>query len=94
MGLCALGDPFNQALVRGVRYLIETQNADGSWSEEEITGTGFPKVFYLKYDMYRNSWPLVALGTYQQMLDKALAGVDHKSDDEPNGHPARNGAAH
>jgi squalene-hopene/tetraprenyl-beta-curcumene cyclase len=94
MGLCALGDPFNPALVRGVRYLIETQNADGSWSEEEITGTGFPKVFYLKYDMYRNSWPLLALGTYQQMLDKALAGVDHKNDDEPNGHPARNGAAH
>ena len=36
------------------------KNADGSWTENEITGTGFPKVFYLKYDMYRNAWPLHA----------------------------------
>ena len=41
------------------------RNADGSWSEDEITGTGFPKVFYLKYDMYRNNFPLLALATYE-----------------------------
>jgi Squalene-hopene cyclase C-terminal domain len=29
-----------------------------------ITGTGFPRVFYLKYDMYRNNWPLMALARY------------------------------
>ena len=28
----------------------------------ETTGTGFPKVFYLNNDMYRNTWPLLALG--------------------------------
>jgi squalene cyclase len=50
--------------------LIRTQNADGSWSEDEITGTGFPKVFYLKYDMYRNAWPLLALATYRQLLER------------------------
>ena len=65
MGLCAFDDPFNPALVRGVKHLIETQNPDGSWSEDEITGTGFPKVFYLKYDMYRNAWPLLALATLE-----------------------------
>ncbi|HOS76168.1 MAG TPA: hypothetical protein PKW12_13010, partial [Verrucomicrobiota bacterium] len=37
-------------------------------TEHETTGTGFPKVFYLKYDMYRNSWPLLALATYRQLL--------------------------
>ena len=43
----------------------------GSWTEFETTGTGFPKVFYLKYDMYRNSWPLLALATYRKLLGSA-----------------------
>jgi squalene-hopene/tetraprenyl-beta-curcumene cyclase len=45
--------------------LLNSQNRDGSWSEELITGTGFPKVFYLKYDMYRNNFPLLALATFE-----------------------------
>jgi len=69
MALCAFGDPDRPSLVRGVEYLIRTQNSDGSWSEDEITGTGFPRVFYLKYDMYRNSWPLLALATYRRLSD-------------------------
>ena len=52
MGLCAFDDPENPALKRGIEYLARTQNPDGSWTEHETTGTGFPKVFYLKYDMY------------------------------------------
>ena len=67
MGLCAFDDPENPALKRGIEYLARTQNADGSWTEHETTGTGFPKVFYLKYDMYRNAWPLLALATYNQI---------------------------
>lgn len=70
MGLCAFDDPNNPALKRGIDYLIRTQNPDGSWTELETTGTGFPKVFYLKYDMYRNSWPLLALATYRKLLPK------------------------
>lgn len=68
MGLCAFDDPHRPSLVRGVEYLLQHQNPDGSWTELEITGTGFPKVFYLKYDMYRNSWPLLALATYRDLL--------------------------
>jgi len=37
---------------------------DGAWHEPQITGTGFPGVFYLKYDMYRQNFPLLALATY------------------------------
>ncbi|NLH73764.1 MAG: squalene--hopene cyclase [Verrucomicrobia bacterium] len=70
MGLCAFGDPDRESLVRGVEYLIRTQNPDGSWTEHETTGTGFPKVFYLKYDMYRNAWPLLALATYRDLVAK------------------------
>ena len=80
MGLCAFDNPNLPSLQRGIEYLIRTQNPDGSWTEEETTGTGFPKVFYLKYDMYRNAWPLLALATYRKLLQK------HKS---INGRPVR-----
>ena len=76
MGLCAMGDPEDPWLKRGVEYLIRTQNEDGSWTEDEITGTGFPKVFYLKYDIYRNSWPLLAMATYRKLLRGREAGDD------------------
>ncbi|HMO64571.1 MAG TPA: prenyltransferase/squalene oxidase repeat-containing protein, partial [Verrucomicrobiota bacterium] len=69
MGLCTFGEPRRPSLLRGIQYLAETQNADGSWSEDEVTGTGFPRVFYLKYDMYRNAWPLLALATHQKLLE-------------------------
>ncbi len=74
MGLCAMGDPSDPAIERGIEYLVRTQNQDGSWTEDEITGTGFPQVFYLKYDMYRNSWPLLAMATYRRMLRGQKAG--------------------
>jgi squalene-hopene/tetraprenyl-beta-curcumene cyclase len=67
MGLCAFDDPHRESIRRGIEYLVRTQNADGSWTEHETTGTGFPKVFYLKYDIYRNSWPLLALATYRKL---------------------------
>lgn len=67
MGLCAFDEPDRPTLKRGIEYLIRAQNADGSWTENETTGTGFPKVFYLKYDIYRNAWPLLALATYRRI---------------------------
>jgi squalene-hopene/tetraprenyl-beta-curcumene cyclase len=68
MGLCTFDDPYRPSIQRGIEYLVSAQNADGSWTEHETTGTGFPKVFYLKYDMYRNSWPLLTLATYRNLL--------------------------
>ena len=64
MGICACGDLNRPSIQRGLRFLLSSQNADGSWNEPEITGTGFPGVFYLKYDMYRQNFPLLALATY------------------------------
>jgi squalene-hopene/tetraprenyl-beta-curcumene cyclase len=74
MGLCAFDDPHSTSIRRGIEYLVKMQNPDGSWTEAEITGTGFPKVFYLKYDMYRNAWPLLALATYQRLLEGRRPG--------------------
>ena len=76
MGLCAFDDPHRASIQRGIQYLIQTQNSDGSWTEHETTGTGFPRVFYLKYDMYRNSWPLLALATYRNLLGRSKPSVD------------------
>ncbi|MBI4660428.1 MAG: squalene--hopene cyclase [Verrucomicrobia bacterium] len=73
MALCTFEDPHLPSLVRGVEYLIQTQESDGSWSEVETTGTGFPRVFYLKYDMYRNSWPLLALANYRNLAMQKAA---------------------
>jgi squalene-hopene/tetraprenyl-beta-curcumene cyclase len=71
MGLCAFGDPNRPSVQAGMAYLIRMQNADGTWTELEATGTGFPRVFYLKYDMYRNSWPLLALATYRNLFSQS-----------------------
>jgi squalene-hopene/tetraprenyl-beta-curcumene cyclase len=76
MALCTFGDPNRHSLMRGIDYLIRTQNRDGSWTEHETTGTGFPKVFYLKYDMYRNSWPLLAFATYQKIVNRGPERFD------------------
>ncbi len=67
MGLMAVGRGTEQSARTGVRYLIETQRGDGWWQEHATTGTGFPRVFYLRYDLYRLAWPLIALREYAQV---------------------------
>ncbi|MEI6034641.1 MAG: squalene--hopene cyclase [Verrucomicrobiae bacterium] len=67
MGLCACGTAPRDSIRRGIGWLVQQQNPDGSWSEDYTTGTGFPCVFYLKYDMYRNHFPLLALATYEKV---------------------------
>jgi squalene-hopene/tetraprenyl-beta-curcumene cyclase len=64
LGLLAAGDCDTGSVIRGIEYLLETQRGDGSWHEELTTGTGFPKVFYLVYHLYRQSFPLLALATF------------------------------
>lgn len=61
MGLCAAGEVNSAAVERGVRYLLDTQRDDGNWDEPQYTGTGFPRVFYLRYHLYRTYFPLMAL---------------------------------
>jgi len=66
LGLIAGGDTNSSSLQHGIEYLVETQAADGQWPEELATGTGFPKVFYLNYHMYRLYFPLLALAAYNK----------------------------
>ena len=64
MGLLAANDMRSDSVQRGIAYLLKTQRRDGSWDESLYTGTGFPRVFYLEYTMYRQYFPLLALTTY------------------------------
>lgn len=68
IGLLTAADRNDPATLRAVTYLLEKQNSDGSWSEDEFTGTGFPCVFYLKYHLYRNYFPLYALARYRNLV--------------------------
>jgi len=65
LAACGPNDP---AVRNGVRWLVENQRADGNWDENYYTGTGFPRVFYLKYHLYRLYFPLMALGRYRRLL--------------------------
>lgn len=67
LGLMAGGDSGSISVRKGIEYLVRTQKADGTWDEELATGTGFPRVFYLCYHLYRNSFPLLALATFLKM---------------------------
>jgi squalene-hopene/tetraprenyl-beta-curcumene cyclase len=64
LGLLAAGKAEHAATRRGVEFLLNRQQDDGSWDEPEFTGTGFPLVFYLRYHLYRIYFPLLALSRY------------------------------
>ncbi|BDM71077.1 squalene-hopene cyclase [Streptomyces nigrescens] len=64
MALLAAGERDGEAVRRGVRYLAATQREDGSWDEPHFTGTGFPWDFSINYHLYRQVFPLTALGRY------------------------------
>ncbi len=68
IGLLAATDAGDPAIVKAVSSLVSQQNEDGSWSENDFTGTGFPCVFYLKYHLYKDSFPLYALARYRNQM--------------------------
>jgi squalene-hopene/tetraprenyl-beta-curcumene cyclase len=73
IGLLAAGEATGklalEAIEQGINYLVTTQQPDGTWFEADFTGTGFPCHFYLKYHMYQQYFPLIALGRYRRMID-------------------------
>jgi len=71
IGLLAATEVSDPAIARAVNHLVEQQQSDGSWAEKEFTGTGFPCVFYLKYHLYRNYFPLYALARYRNISNRA-----------------------
>jgi squalene-hopene/tetraprenyl-beta-curcumene cyclase len=70
----AAGLDDHPAVCRGIRWLLDTQQPDGTWRETEFTGTGFPRVFYLRYHYYPIYFPLLALAEYQRRTIVRRAG--------------------
>lgn len=69
MGLMAAGETDSASVRRGVACLLDSQQTDGTWIEDWFTGTGFPRVFYLKYHLYRIYFPLMALARYARLAE-------------------------
>ncbi|MFO0876926.1 MAG: squalene--hopene cyclase [Gemmataceae bacterium] len=78
LALLAAGDPDRPSIRRGVQYLLQTQQSDGGWVEEPFTGTGFPRVFYLKYHYYCLYFPLLALARFQGSHEETRASIARK----------------
>ncbi|MBO0740200.1 MAG: squalene--hopene cyclase, partial [Hyphomicrobiaceae bacterium] len=75
LGLMAAGEIDHPAVVRGVRYLQQTQAKDGLWQESRFTATGFPRVFYLRYHGYSKFFPLWALARYRNLKNANTSAV-------------------
>jgi squalene-hopene/tetraprenyl-beta-curcumene cyclase len=80
LGLLAAGDDRSDSIAKGVRWLLERQQPEGSWDESMgegktrqsiVTGTGFPRVFYMSYHLYRQYFPLIALTGYKRAMERA-----------------------
>lgn len=57
----------DRPLQTGIQFLLDAQQPDGTWDEQEFTGTGFPCHFYIRYHLYRHHFPLMALGRYRNL---------------------------
>ena len=68
LGLMAAGAVDDPATARGIAYLNTVPTDGARWKEEHYTGTGFPRVFYLKYHGYAAYFPLWALARYERLM--------------------------
>ena len=59
--------PNDPHIRKAIHWLLENQTADGNWDEHWYTGTGFPRVFYLKYHLYRLYFPITAVARYRRL---------------------------
>lgn len=80
LGLFAAGDHRSGPVAHGLHWLLSRQQPDGSWDESTgsgpsgqalYTATGFPRVFYLAYHLYRQYFPLLALANYRRAVERA-----------------------
>ncbi len=76
MALLAAEVSNSLGVVRGVNYLLRHQREDGSWKEVRHTGTGFPRVFYLRYHWYCQYFPLWALAMYRNIRARGQMRAD------------------
>ncbi len=71
MGLLEAGEPDWAAITRGAQFLLDTQDAEGAWPKQDMAGVFF-RTALLDYVLYRQYFPLHALGLYQQRRQSRL----------------------
>ena len=71
LGLLAAGEAEHPATRKAIEYLVRTQTPPGGWDEPQYTGTGFPTDFMIRYHLYRDVFPLMALGRYRRAMEGA-----------------------
>jgi squalene-hopene/tetraprenyl-beta-curcumene cyclase len=80
LGLLSAGDTRSDSVAKGIKWLLSHQLPSGGWDESTgsnitrqalYTGTGFPRVFYLAYYLYRDYFPLLALTNYEKAMERA-----------------------
>jgi len=69
MALMAIYGPNDPGVLKAIRWLLDAQLDSGSWEEPWFTGTGFPRVFYLRYHLYRLYFPIMCLGRWLRALE-------------------------
>lgn len=67
LGLLAAGEVNSDSVDRGITYLMRNFEGRHGWKETAYTGTGFPRVFYLRYHGYSHYFPVWALGVYRAL---------------------------
>ena len=72
IALLEAGDPDWTAISRGARFLINAQDADGSWPKQDPAGVFF-RTALLDYVLYRQYFPLHALALYEQRRSRRSA---------------------
>ncbi len=67
LALLTAGLSDSLSVARGINFLLRRQLEDGTWSEPFHAGTGFPRVFYLRYHGYSKYFPMWALAMYRNV---------------------------
>ena len=80
------------AIARGARFLLDVQEADGGWPKQDMAGVFF-RTALLDYVLYRQYFPLRALGLYEQRRRVRLELTAASKVEEPDAVPIRPRAA-
>jgi squalene-hopene/tetraprenyl-beta-curcumene cyclase len=74
LALMAAGEAQDEAVRRGVEYLVDACSDGNGWQEKFYNAVGFPRVFFLKYHGYSTYFPLWALARYRRLT---TGGANH-----------------
>lgn len=83
LGLMSIGEFESESVERALHYLMRNQETKGDWEESLYSGTGFPRVFYLRYHGYSHYFPLWAIAVYKRMKNGVATQQELVRDNGP-----------